>query len=77
MKPLLVSSLVLLLAFLSGCGLRDDWVHPRYAPHSDKYFADRDACMHASYMGIGGWGQEHWSRDRFDVCMQAGGWRHP
>jgi len=60
--PPLVWRLVLLLALLSGCGLRDDWVHPQYAPHSNQYYADRQDCMRASYKGPSGFGGEMYSR---------------
>jgi hypothetical protein len=62
---------------LSGCGLRDDWVHPQYASHSNQYYADRQDCMRASYKGPSGFGGEMYSRERFSVCMQARGWRNP
>jgi hypothetical protein len=66
----------LLLGVLGGCGLRDDWVHPLYAAHSDKHYADRNVCMHEAYVGRAPFGDQY-SRERFSVCMQARGWRNP
>ena len=65
----MLPALLTVALVVTGCAPRDHWVQP----HSDRYYADREACMRESYVGPMMYGQDI-SEERFAVCMKARGW---